>query len=110
MWGGNHTLHIKQSGKGRMRFRGQICLGGGGGGGVKHSYKVAVGTGEAVFLDRVHILTALRLWSCTFKRLPWMNPKSRQRSLSACSANREKTGARAEAPIRTLSENEELRR
>lgn len=32
---------------------------------VKHSYKVGVGTGHAVFYDRVHMLTALRLWSCT---------------------------------------------
>lgn len=45
-------------------------------GGVKHSYKVAVETGQAVFHDRVHMLTALRLWSCTFKRLPWINSKA----------------------------------
>lgn len=25
-----------------------------------------MGTGQAVFQDRVHVLTALRLWSCTF--------------------------------------------
>lgn len=55
---------------GKTRCRVKICLGGGGvkgvgGGGVKHSYKVAVGTGRAVFRDRVRMLTALRMWSCT---------------------------------------------
>lgn len=34
-------------------------------GGIKHSYKVAVGTGRAVFHDRVRMLTALRMRSCT---------------------------------------------
>lgn len=33
-------------------------------GGVKHSYKVAVGTVKTVFHGHVHMLTALRLWSC----------------------------------------------
>lgn len=48
-------------------------------GGVKHSYKVAVGTGKAVFHDRVHMLTALRLWSCTLTTA-LDKPKSRLRS------------------------------
>lgn len=34
-------------------------------GGIKHSCKVAVGTGRVVFRDRVRMLTALRMWSCT---------------------------------------------
>lgn len=62
----NGSLHIKQPGKEKIRYRGQIqymfrCWWWG----VKHSYKVGVGTGKAVFHDRVHMLTALRLWSYT---------------------------------------------
>lgn len=60
---GNHSLHIKQPGKGENTIQRTDMFRWWGG--VQDSYKVAVGTVGAVFHDCVHMLTALRLWSCT---------------------------------------------
>lgn len=55
--------------------------------GVKHSCQVAVGTVEAVFHNRVHMLTALHLWSCNLTAA--LN-KAKSHPLTTCCEKLEK--------------------
>lgn len=74
-----------------------------GGGGFKHSYKVAVGTGNAVFHNRVRMLTALRLWSCTLTAA-LDKPKSHRLSPLAVETER-KSGPDCSSKLRHESLN-----